>query len=128
MELLKAWSNSKLSVTHNLLIVGGDLEKPNKEEKMIIDFFTDHVEKHPELKDRFLHIGAMSNDHIRLLEKTIIKKDLSLPHIYLCSSLKEEFGIAILEAMSKGFLTIGPIKGGVKSYIKSGENGFFNRY
>ncbi|NLY36315.1 MAG: glycosyltransferase family 4 protein [Tissierellia bacterium] len=124
MELLKAWSNSKLSVTHNLLIVGGDLEKPNKEEKMIIDFFTDHVEKHPELKDRFLHIGAMSNDHIRLLEKTIIKKDLSLPHIYLCSSLKEEFGIAILEAMSKGFLTIGPIKGGVKSYIKSGENGF----
>ncbi|WP_036931309.1 glycosyltransferase [Proteocatella sphenisci] len=124
IELLKAWSNSRLSGTHNLLMIGGDLEKPNEEEAVIINFFKDYLEKYPELKGSFFHKGAMSNEKIRLLEKVIIQKDFDLPHIYLCSSIKEEFGIAILEAMSKGFLTIGPIKGGVKTYIKNGKNGF----
>lgn len=124
MELLKAWANSKLSETHNLLIIGGDLERPSKEEEMVMEFFEDFVQKHPEFKDRFIHTGAMSNLDIRSLERNIIKKDFDDPHIYLCSSVKEEFGIAILEAMSIGFLTLGPIKGGVKSYMKNGENGF----
>jgi len=124
MELLKAWANSKLSDTHNLLIIGGDLERPSKEEKMVMEFFEDFLQQHPEFKGRFIHKGAMSNLDIRSLERKIIKKDFDYPHIYLCSSVKEEFGIAILEAMSIGFLTLGPIKGGVKSYMKNGENGF----
>ena len=124
IELLKAWSNSKLSETHNLLIIGGDLERPSKEEEMVIDFFKDYLQRHPQFKDRFIHKGAMSNLDIRLLERNIIQRDFTYPHIYLCSSVKEEFGIAILEAMSIGFLTLGPIKGGVKSYMKNGENGF----
>ena len=124
MELLKAWSNSKLSETHNLLLIGGDLEKPNAEEKAVIDFFAEYVQTHPEIKDTFMHKGAMSNLDVRLLEMNIIKTDFDYPHIYLCSSVKEEFGIAILEAMSNGFLTLGPIKGGVKTYMRNGENGF----
>ncbi|WP_416144126.1 glycosyltransferase family 4 protein [Planococcus koreensis] len=124
VELLKAWSNSRLSETHNLLLIGGDLERPNQEEETVIDFFKDHVQRHPEFKGRFLHQGAMSNADIRMLEKTIIQRDFDDPHIYLCSSVKEEFGIAILEAMSIGFLTLGPLKGGVKSYMRNGENGF----
>ncbi|HSP23143.1 MAG TPA: glycosyltransferase family 4 protein [Planococcus sp. (in: firmicutes)] len=124
MELLKAWSNSRLSETHNLLLIGGDLERPNQEEETVIDFFKDHVQRHPQFKGRFMHQGAMSNADIRMLEKTIIQRDFDDPHIYLCSSVKEEFGIAILEAMSIGFLTLGPLKGGVKSYMRNGENGF----
>jgi len=87
-------------------------------------FFEYFLQKHPEFKGRFIHTGAMSNVDIRSLERNIIKKDFNEPHIYLCSSVKEEFGIAILEAMSIGFLTLGPIKGGVKSYMRNGENGF----
>ncbi|MFC4714181.1 glycosyltransferase family 4 protein [Planococcus dechangensis] len=124
MELLQAWSNSKLSETHNLLIIGGDLERPSQEEAMVMDFFKDFLQKHPEFKGRFMHQGAMSNLDIRALERKIIQRDFDYPHIYLCSSAKEEFGIAILEAMSIGFLTLGPVKGGVKSYMKNGENGF----
>lgn len=124
IELLKAWSNSKLSKTHNLLLIGGDLERPNQEEKVVIDYFKEHLQNYPQSKDRFIHIGAMSNSDVRLLEKDITKSEFNYPHIYLCSSIKEEFGIAILEAMSNGFLTLAPIKGGVKTYIKDGENGF----
>ncbi len=88
------------------------------------NYFKDYLEDYPELKDSFFHKGAMTNENIRLLERNIMKKELDMPHIYLSSSIKEEFGIAIIEAMSKGFLTMGPIKGGVKSYMKNGENGF----
>lgn len=53
-----------------------------------------------------------------------MQNQFDYPHIYLSSSIKEEFGLAILEAMSHGFLIFGPIKGGVKTYVKNGENGF----
>lgn len=122
--LFKAWSNSELNQTHNLLIIGGDLENPNQEEKEIIEFFNQQLEEHPELKNKFFHKGAMHNDEIRLVENSIMKKTFPYPHIYLASSIKEEFGIAILEAMSKGFLIFAPIKGGVKSYLTNRENGF----
>lgn len=124
VNLFKAWSNSKLSKTYNLLIIGGDLEEPNKEEQQIINLFNQGIKDRPELKYNFYHIGALHNDKIKLVEKSIMKKTFDYPHIYLASSIKEEFGIAILEAMSQGFLIIAPIKGGVKSYIRDGENGF----
>ena len=47
-----------------------------------------------------------------------------LPNVYVCSSVKEEFGISILEAMSEGFLVFAPIKGGVVTYLTDGQNGF----
>lgn len=124
IELLKAWTTSKFSQTHNLLIIGGDLEKPSKEERMVLDFFDKHMEDKDHLKDNFCHKAAMPNEKIRLLENKITKKSFDYPHIYFCSSLKEEFGIAILEAMGQGFLVIGPKKGGVKSYIENKVNGF----
>lgn len=124
IELLKAWANSKLSKTHNLLIIGGDTENPNKEEKSVIDFFDDYLQLNPKLKNRFFHKPAMPNESIRWIENNILKKHFDYPHIYLCSSIKEEFGIAILEAMSQGFLVLSPINGGVKTYIENGVNGF----
>ncbi|UJF16465.1 glycosyltransferase family 4 protein [Jeotgalibaca sp. MA1X17-3] len=124
VALFKAWANSELKQTHNLLMIGGDLENPNQEEKEIIDFFNQQIKERPELKDKFFHKGALHNDEIRLVEKSIMKKTFDYPHIYLASSMKEEFGIAILEAMSRGFLIFAPIKGGVKSYLTNRENGF----
>lgn len=123
-ELLKAWGNSELCRSHNLLIIGGDLKKSNKEEEQVIRSFKEYIDLNPQLKKNFYHLGAIANENIRIIEKIIIKKNFNYPHIYLCSSKKEEFGIAILEAVSEGFLIIGPIKGGVKSYIKNGVNGF----
>ena len=46
------------------------------------------------------------------------------PNIYVCSSAKEEFGISILEALSEGYLTFVPLKGGAKTYLVNGVNGF----
>lgn len=123
-QLVKAWINSDLSTMYNLLIVGGDLEQPNAEEKEMIDFFNEQLALNPHLADNFLHLGALSNDQIRTLEQKIRAEQNDYPQIYLCSSKKEEFGIAILEALSQRFLVLGPKKGGVKSYLKDNVNGF----
>ncbi len=124
VNLLKAWANSKLKETHHLLIIGGDKEDPSEEERNVLEFFNSFLEENPQLKNNFFHKEAMTNDEVRILEKSIMKQSFEYPHLYLCSSLKEEFGLAILEAMSQGFLALGPISGGVKSYLNSGENGF----
>lgn len=67
----------------------------------------------------------MNNDRIRCLENSIAHvKTTPWPPIYVAPSFKEEFGIAILEAMAAGFVAIGPRRGGVKSYIRHEKNGF----
>lgn len=123
-QLLKAWGNSELSDVYHLLIIGGDLNHPDTEEQQMINMITEYLKENPSLKEKFLHLEALSNYQIRKLEKRIRSEQKNYPQLYLCSSKKEEFGIAILEALSQQFLVLAPKKGGVKSYIKSGANGF----
>jgi glycosyltransferase involved in cell wall biosynthesis len=41
----------------------------------------------------------------------------------VCASLKEEFGLALLEAMAAGLLVVGPNSGGPATYVEHGETG-----
>ncbi|WP_373471952.1 glycosyltransferase family 4 protein [Carnobacterium alterfunditum] len=123
-ELLKAWGNSSISDVYNLLLIGGDLENPSNDEMKMIHSFEEYLTEHPHLKDKFHHMGALSNEKIRMIEKKIMEHQENYPQIYLCSSKKEEFGIAILEALSQKFLVLGPKRGGVKSYLENDINGF----
>ncbi|WP_170206177.1 glycosyltransferase family 4 protein [Carnobacterium alterfunditum] len=123
-ELLKAWGNSSISDVYNLLLIGGDLENPSTDEMKMIHSFEEYLTEHPHLKDKFHHMGALSNEKIRMIEKKIMEHQENYPQIYLCSSKKEEFGIAILEALSQKFLVLGPERGGVKSYLENDINGF----
>ncbi|MBT2732056.1 glycosyltransferase family 4 protein [Carnobacterium sp. ISL-102] len=123
-ELLKAWGNSSISDVYNLLLIGGDLENPSNDEMKMIHSFEEYLTEHPHLKDKFHHMGALSNEKIRMIEKKIMEHQENYPQIYLCSSKKEEFGIAILEALSQKFLVLGPERGGVKSYLENDINGF----
>lgn len=124
MALMQAWAQSSLGQTHHLLLVGGNKKDPQPQEKEVLDYIEIFLADHPQLRQGFYHQAAVSNDQVRLLEKALMGQQHKRPHIYLASSLKEEFGIAILEAMSQGFLVIGPQKGGVKSYLEDGVNGF----
>jgi len=44
--------------------------------------------------------------------------------VYVCASLKEEFGLAILEAMATGLLVVAPDSGGPATYVDDGVTGF----
>jgi glycosyltransferase involved in cell wall biosynthesis len=83
------------------------------------------ITRYPHISGRLCFTGAMSNIEVRLLERRIIQNSESThPHVYVCSSIKEEFGIAVLEAMAAGFLLFGPERGGLSSYVDHGANGF----
>jgi len=127
-KLLIAWGKSRLSQDYNLVIIGGSSENPTPEEQRIIKYFEKFISVNPDLEGKFAHIYAQSNDVTRSIEKAIIRNTHNLetkyPPLYICSSIKEEFGISIIEAMYEGFLTFAPIKGGAKTYIKNGFNGY----
>lgn len=63
---------------------------------------------------------------MRLLQHELAaaKPSSGAPHVYACASTKEEFGIAVLEAMEAGLLAIGPLRGGLSCYVEHGHNGF----
>lgn len=125
-HLLRAWGESNLWQDFNLILIGGSRESKDEEEQKIMAFFNEFVASNPHLVGRFAHIAAVPNEDIRRVERKLMESEaVSYPNIYVCSSAKEEFGISILEALSEGFLVFVPIKGGAKTYITDGVNGFF---
>jgi glycosyltransferase involved in cell wall biosynthesis len=44
--------------------------------------------------------------------------------VYVCGSLKEEFGLALIEALAAGLVVVGPEGGGPATYIDEGVTGF----
>lgn len=124
-HLLNAWGDSQLWQDYNLLIIGGSKQGESAEEAAIISYFQKYMASRPELTGRFSHIEALPNSDVRSIERSIMDHTTArMPNVYVCSSVKEEFGISILEAMSEGFLIFAPIKGGVKTYLIDGQNGF----
>lgn len=138
-QLLVAWGDSRLHQDYNLILVGGNSAHPSEEEQRMTDFFQDYLHRRPELAGCFVHLNALSNETVRSLERKLqeqradfgslphhsgLPHQTGLPHLYVCSSKKEEFGLAILEAMVEGFLAFAPKKGGASTYLIPGENGF----
>jgi len=124
-RLVKAWGASGLSRVYNLLLVGGNQENPEGEERALIERINTLMEHVVHLRGRFCHLGALPNRQVRLIERSIKETTTAgRPHVYVCSSFKEEFGISILEAMASGFLVMAPVRGGAGSYIQHGSNGF----
>jgi glycosyltransferase involved in cell wall biosynthesis len=123
--LVEAWASSGLWNTYNLVLIGGNLEDPSPVEAEMLGVIQGVFDRYPQAQDHFRLLPAMDNQKIRKLESALVQHlPHSLPHIYACSSLKEEFGIAVLEAMDAGLLVIGPERGGLSSYIDNGYNGF----
>ena len=44
--------------------------------------------------------------------------------VYACPSRKEEFGLALLEALAAGLSVVGPDRGGPATYVEDGHSGF----
>ena len=127
-KLLQAFYRSGAYEKYNLVIIGGNFQRPNAGERDFLHFERDFLTKHQELLGSYLHIPGIPNTTVRLIERKIHELGgAHLPNMYFCSSGKEEFGIAILEAMVEGYVAVGPTAGGVSTYIRHGENGFLGR-
>ncbi|MFD1714437.1 glycosyltransferase [Amnibacterium flavum] len=126
-SLVSAWAQSGLHERANLLIVGGDLADPSDDEREQLDLIDTVVPADQRAQAGLLLPGHRRND---VVARWVAAARTGLPGltapggIYVCASLKEEFGIALLEAMASGLLVVAPDGGGPATYVVEGVTGY----
>lgn len=125
--IVDAWANGSLAARANLLLIGGNLTDPSIDEGEQLDLINAIVPV-----ERRHTVGLMLSGHRRndTVARWVAATRLGLPGlnapggIYVCGSVKEEFGIALLEAMGSGLLVVAPDAGGPATYVEHGVTGF----
>ncbi|KRD45814.1 sucrose synthase (sucrose-UDP glucosyltransferase) [Cellulomonas sp. Root930] len=125
--LVQAWAGGALRDRANLLVVGGDLDHPSADEREQLDLIDAVVPAGGRASAGLLLPGHRPNDVVArwVAAARTGLPGLSAPRgVYVCASLKEEFGIALLEAMASGLLVVAPDGGGPATYVVEGDTGF----
>lgn len=124
--LVEAWVRGPLAARANLLVVGGDLGSPSLDEREQLDRIEALVPSGERARAGLLLPGHRPND---VAARWLAAARLGLPGlaapggVYACASLKEEFGIALVEAMATGLLVVAPDGGGPATYVEEGVTG-----
>lgn len=121
--LVRAWIESGCHRESVLVLVGGSTRGPDRQESLIRDRIHAVTRGNPEARGRLLLLPALSNADVRSLERTLADPAGRFRARYVCPSAKEEFGLAVLEAMEAGMVVAGPERGGVPHYLDDGVNG-----
>ncbi len=125
--LASTWlSDPSLRSRCNLLVIGGDLDDPSPEEAAELTRIRDLVATDASAGAGLLLAGHRPNASATtwLAAAREGRPETAAPGgIYVCASLKEEFGIAILEAMTVGLVVVAPNGGGPATYVDDGVTG-----
>ena len=124
--LVEAWAAGSLRDRANLLIIGGDLDRPSLDEREQLDLIAAVVPQHQRLREGLILAGHRPNDvaALWLAAARFGLPGLTAPGgVYVCASVKEEFGIALLEAMATGLMVVAPDGGGPATYVQDGVTG-----
>jgi glycosyltransferase involved in cell wall biosynthesis len=127
--LVNAWSGSEVSERANLLIIGGDLENPSKDEREQLARMDAIVAPAARSTRGLILAGHQPNDTVArwVAASRFGMPGLNAPGgVYVCASIKEEFGIAILEGMAAGLMVVAPTGGGPATYIENGVTGILS--
>ncbi len=125
--LVEAWAgDAALRYRCNLLVVGGDLEDPTDDEQEQLGRIDAVVARTEGPTRGLLLAGHRTNGTVAgwLAAARCGRPGLAAPAgAYVCASLKEEFGIALLEAMAAGLVVVAPAAGGPPTYVEDGVTG-----
>lgn len=126
-SIVEAWIGSDLHDKANLLLVGGNLHHPSPDEREQLDRIDALIDPEARGTAGLLLSGHRPNDTVA---RWVAAAGTGIPGyatgagVYVCGSLKEEFGIALLEAMASGLLVVAPDSGGPATYVEHGHTGF----
>jgi glycosyltransferase involved in cell wall biosynthesis len=119
-------SDLHLAAMANLVIVGGDLEHPGAAEAAELARIQGLLEAHRDLRDRVVLLGHRPHADASLVlaaARLGWGRGIAPGGAYVCGSLKEEFGLAIVEAMAAGLPVVAPVLGGPATYVEPGRTG-----
>ena len=125
--LIDAWAGDpELRETYNLVIVGGDHEHPTRQEQLVLGELALAAGRHGAAAGGLLLIGHRPHRDVLALmaaARSGVPGVIGPDGVYACASVKEEFGLALLEAMASGLSVLGPDSGGPPTYIDDGTTG-----
>jgi glycosyltransferase involved in cell wall biosynthesis len=125
--VVEAWAGSDLRHRTNLLLVGGNLNNPSADEREQLDRMDQTVDPRDRMKEGLILSGHRPNGTVSRWIAAALSglPGFAAPNgVYVCGSLKEEFGLAVLEAMASGLLVVAPNGGGPATYVEQGRTGF----
>src|SRR5664279_739640 len=111
----------------NLLVVGGDLHHPSADEQGQLDAIAAVMTENPHAAAGLVLAGHRPNDVVArwmAAAHTGLPASVAPAGVYICGSLKEEFGLALIEALAAGLVVVGPDAGGPATYVDDGVTGF----
>ncbi|MCS5714105.1 glycosyltransferase [Herbiconiux sp. CPCC 205716] len=129
-SIVEAWATGPLRDQANLLLIGGDLEHPSVDEQEQLALMDELVPTALRLERGLLLPGHRPNDTVArwVAAARFGVPGLAAPRgVYVCGSVKEEFGIALLEAMASGLLVVAPDGGGPATYVDRGVTGILTQ-
>jgi glycosyltransferase involved in cell wall biosynthesis len=125
--LVEAWARDPRCARRcNLLLVGGDLADPTDDEEEQLSLVAETVPPGEEAGRGLLLAGHRPNETVATWLAAVRHGRPGLAAaggVYVSASLKEEFGIAILEAMASGLVVVAPRVGGPATYVEHGVTG-----
>ena len=111
----------------NLLVVGGDLHHPSADEQGQLDAIAAVMAENPHAAAGLVLPGTgrtmwwLAGWPSRT---PVFPGPSPRTGVYICGSLKEEFGLALIEALAAGLVVVGPDAGGPATYVDEGVTGF----
>lgn len=118
-----AWAGDPgLRDRFNLVIVGGDLDHPTPTERAVLDAVSRAVDG----ADGLVLLGGRPRPQVaRVLAAAALglEPDVALGGVYVNGAAKEEFGLALVEALGVGLPVVAPAAGGPPTYVDDGVTG-----
>lgn len=121
--LVQAWLATGAYMKSTLVLVGGGPPPGTAAENAMRARIRSLLLGYPRARSRFALLPALPNESVRRLQRALTDPANGIRAWYVCPSVKEEFGIAVLEAMEAGMPAAGPGRGGVTHYLRDGVNG-----
>jgi glycosyltransferase involved in cell wall biosynthesis len=127
-RVVQAWADDEaLAATTNLIVIGGDLDRPSRDEAAELARIKEVLATRPAAARGLVLAGHQSSATVaRLLVSARVGRSpaVGAGGVYVCGSRKEEFGLAIVEALFAGLPVVVPRIGGPATYVADGRTGF----
>ena len=127
-QLVEAWAgDAEMLESFNLVVVGGDLEHPTPEEQHVLAELETVCERLPAARHGLVMLGHRPHAEVPQILRAALHGIPGLSSdggVYACPSRKEEFGLALLEALGGGLPVVAPNRGGPPTYVEDGRTGF----